>query len=111
MLEGVAMNKKRHSYRKKLKLDGTLVIAANEIRFFTKDISLSGFHACFPETGDLEMGDIVYVRLPMLNMEGVASTIWKETDQFQIAHIGFKFLNMRGVGGSAYHYRESDQLI
>jgi len=42
---------------------------------FTKDVSLDGFHACYTEAASLEKGDIVYVRLPMLKMEGVASTV------------------------------------
>jgi len=105
------MNRHRHNYRKNLKVDGTLVIGDSEISFFTKDVSLSGFHACCTDADDLENGDIVYVRLPMLSMEGVASTIWRDTDQDNVFHIGFKFVNMRGVGESAYHYRESDQHV
>jgi len=99
----------RQNYRKNLKVAGTLVVGDCEINFFTKDVSLDGFHACCTETANLERGDIVYVRLPMLNMEGVASTVWHVSDLDSIYHVGFKFMNMRGVGGSAYHYRESEQ--
>ena len=105
------MNINRQNYRKNLKIDGTLVIGPTEIRFVTKDISLNGFHAFCAEPASLEKGDIVYVRLPMLNMEGVASTVWKKSGQEDNCHIGFQFLNMRGVGGSAFHYKESDRHI
>ncbi|MCX7111045.1 MAG: PilZ domain-containing protein [Candidatus Methylumidiphilus sp.] len=105
------MNRNRQNYRKNLKVDGTMVVGSNEITFFTKDVSLDGFHACYTEAASLEKGDIVYVRLPMLKMEGVASTVWKDSGLNDVHHIGFKFLNMRGVGGSAYHYRESEQRI
>ncbi len=103
------MNMNRQNYRKNLKIDGTMVIGVNEIRFFTTNVSLNGFQACFSEPASLEKGDIVYVRLPMLSMKGMASTIWKNDGHENIYHIGFKFLNMRGVGGRAYHYRESDR--
>ena len=103
------MNRNRQNYRKNLKVDGTMVVGSSEITFFTKDVSLDGFHACHTEAASLEKGDIVYVRLPMLSMEGVASTIWKNDGHEDIYHIGFNFLNMLGVGGSAYHYRESNR--
>jgi hypothetical protein len=104
-------NKLRLGYRKNLRMDGSLLIGTSEIRFFTKNVSLKGFHACCPKAENLEEGDIVYVRLPLLSMEGVASTIWKGSDLNGICHMGFKFLKMRGTGGSAYHYRESEQRI
>lgn len=105
------MNRYRHNYRKNLKVDGSLVIGSSEISFVTKDVSLNGFHACCTNAENLENGDIVFVRLPKLSIEGVASTIWKEADQHDVFNIGFKFLNMRGVRGSAYHYRESEQRV
>ena len=99
----------RRSYRKNLKIEGTLVVGTKEIKFFTKDVSLDGFHAYSSKAISLENGDIVYVRLPMLSMEGVASTVWQELGPDDIYHIGFKFINMRGVGGSAYRYREAER--
>ena len=103
------MNKQRLSYRKNLKVGGTMVMDSREIQFFTKNISLNGFHACCKPGDHLEQGDIVYVRLPTLDIEGVASPVWKGSGTDDILHIGFKFLTMRGMGESAYHYKESEQ--
>lgn len=103
------MMKPRQSYRKNLKVGGTLVIGASEIEFMTKNVSLNGFHACCENTDQLETGDIVFVRLPTLNIEGVASTAWMVADPGQMCHIGFKFLKMRGVGESGYLYRAVEQ--
>ena len=107
------MNEHRSNYRKNLKVGGTLVSDNTEISFFTKNVSLSGFQAYSTEAKQdvkpLEKGDLVYVRLPMLNLEGVASMVWTETAEDGVFNFGFKFLNMRGVEGSAYHYKGSDQ--
>ena len=103
------MIKPRFAYRKNLKMDGSMVFGASEIKFFTKNVSLRGFHAFCYVAANLEEGDIVYVRLPLLNLEGVASMVWKDLDLDDVLHIGFKFLKMRGVKGNAYHFRESEE--
>jgi len=108
------MNDNRANYRKNLKVAGTLVSGDFELPFFTKNVSLNGFQACSseaqPEAKSLETSDMVYVRLPELNLEGVVSILWSGNGEDGF-NFGFKFLNMRGVDGSAYRYRESDQEI
>jgi len=107
------MSDNRSSYRKNLKVSGTLVSGDKEIAFFTKNVSLSGFQAYSTEAGleaeALQTSDMVYVRLPELSLEGVVAVLWTETDVDGVFNFGFKFLNMRGVDGSAYRYRELDQ--
>jgi hypothetical protein len=107
------MSENRSSYRKNLKMQGTLVSGDTQIPFVTKNVSLNGFQAyCSevnPDTAALEEGDIVYVRLPELNMEGVVCILWTENDAEGGLDFGFKFVNMRGVEGSEFHYREGDQ--
>ncbi len=103
------MNNHRSSYRKNLKIPGTLVSGKDEIPIFTKNVSLHGFEAYCEDAKSLEKGDMVYVRLPMLNLEGVASLVWTEGGDDGFLHFGFKFMNMRGVDGSSYHYRASEQ--
>jgi len=106
------MNDNRTNYRKNLKVAGTLVCGEIELPFFTKNVSLNGFQAYStegsPELKALEATDMVYVRLPELNLEGVVSILWAEKDK-EGFHFGFKFLNMRGVDGSGYRYREFDK--
>lgn len=106
------MNDNRANYRKNLKVAGTLVSGDVELPFLTKNVSLNGFQAYSaegkPEAKSLETSDMVYVRLPELNLEGVVSILWTRDDEDGF-NFGFKFLNMRGVDGSAYRYRESDQ--
>jgi hypothetical protein len=99
----------RSNYRKNLKVSGTLVSGEDEISFFTKNVSLHGFEAYCEDAKALEKGDMVYLRLPPLNMEGVASLVWTERADDGFLHFGFKFMNMRGVDGSSYHYRDADQ--
>lgn len=105
------MNDNRSNYRKNLKVAGTLVSGDLELPFFTKNVSLNGFQACSseggPELNSLETSDMVYVRLPELNLEGVVSILWSNHGEDGF-NFGFKFLNMRGVDGSAYRYREFD---
>jgi len=107
------MSDNRSNYRKNLKVGGTLVSGDKELAFFTKNVSLSGFQAYSTDAGPgaaaLETSDMVYVRLPELNLEGVVAVLWTETDADGVFNFGFKFLNMRGVDGSAYRYREFDQ--
>ena len=107
------MNEHRSNYRKNLKVSGTLVSSDGEIPFFTKNVSLTGFHACINEPRHLETrppetGDLFYVRLPMLKLEGDASMRWMHMGEDGLFHSGFKFMNMRGIEGSTYHYRASD---
>lgn len=105
------MKENRSSYRKNLKVAGTLVYGEIELPIFTKNISLHGFQACCTtgrlEAESLETSDMVYVRLPDLNLEGVVAILWSG-DHADGFNFGFKFLNMRGVDGSAYHYRDVD---
>lgn len=107
------MSENRSSYRKNLKVSGTLACGDIEMPFFTKNVSLSGFQAYSiepnPKLGDLETSDMVYVRLPELNMEGVVSVLWTETDATGVFNFGFKFMNMRGVEGSEFRYRDSER--
>ena len=107
------MSENRSNYRKNLKVGGTLVCGDMELAFFTKNVSLSGFQAYStqpaPASGALEASDMVYVRLPELSLEGVVSVLWTETGADGVFNFGFKFLNMRGVDGSAYRYREFEQ--
>ncbi len=103
------MNEHRFSYRKNLKINGTLVSGEKEIPIFTKNVSLHGFEAYCEDAAPLEDDDMVYVRLPELNMEGVASMVWTERADDGFLHFGFRFMNMRGVDGSNYHYRAADQ--
>ncbi len=113
------MNELRSNYRKNLKVNGTLInsdllSSDAEIPFFTKNVSLNGFHACIEDPACLESsplgkGDLFYVRLPLLKLEGVASMRWMQRGEDGFFHSGFKFMNMRGVEGSTYHYRASDR--
>ncbi len=105
------MKKSRLSYRKSMKMQGSLLIGGSAISFFTKNVSLKGLHACCTEANGLEVGDMVYVCLPLMKMEGVASIIWKKLERDGICHIGLKFLKMRGIGGSAYHYRYEGRIL
>jgi hypothetical protein len=109
------MSDNRSDYRKNLKVGGTLVCGTIELPIFTKNVSLSGFQAYStapaPEKGSLEASDMVYVRLPELNLEGVVSVLWTETDRDGAFNLGFKFLNMRGVDGSSYRYREFEKEL
>jgi len=109
------MNENRSSYRKNLKVAGTLVSGDIEIPIVTKNVSLNGFQAYSaaskPELKSLETSDMVYVRLPELNLEGVVSILWSKDDENGEFIFGFKFLNMRGVDGSSYHYREAEQEL
>lgn len=106
------MSEHRSNYRKNLKVAGTLVCGDLELAFFTRNVSISGFqaysHTADPRAASIETSDMVYVRLPELNLEGVVSVLWTETDADNVFNFGFKFLNMRGVDGSGYHYREFD---
>jgi hypothetical protein len=106
------MSEHRSNYRKNLKMAGTLVSGDIELSFFTKNVSLNGIQAyalgAAPHAASIETSDMVYVRLPELNLEGVVTVLWAETDSDGVFNFGFKFLNMRGVDGSTYHYREMD---
>jgi hypothetical protein len=106
------MSDNRSNYRKNLKVAGALVSGDMELAFFTKNVSLNGFQAyspvADPRAASMETSDMVYVRLPELNLEGVVSVLWTETDADGVFNFGFKFLSMRGVDGSAYRYREAD---
>ena len=107
------MSDNRSSYRKNLKVAGTLVSGDFELPFFTKNVSLNGFQAysteAKPQAKSLETSDMVYVRLPELSLEGVVSILWTEDGDDGLFYFGFKFLNMRGVDGNAYRYRDADQ--
>ncbi len=104
------MSDSRSTYRKNLKVGGTLVSGDMEFAFFTKNVSLNGFQAysseAIPEAKSLQTSDRVYVRLPELNLEGEVAVSWTETDADGIFNFGFKFLDMHGVDGSAYHYTQ-----
>ncbi len=112
------MNEHRSSYRKNLKVNGMMVsndrpFSDAAIPFFTKNVSLKGFQACISDSRHLEdrplvKGDMFFVRLPMLKLEGFASMMWMQMDKDGLFHSGFKFMNMRGVEGSTFHYRASD---
>lgn len=106
-------NENRPSYRKNLKVAGTLVHSDKEISFFTRTMSLSGFEAyCEQSVLDatsFEEGDMVQVSLPMLNLQGIVSILWTGLGEDGLFSFGFKFINMRGVEGSTYRYREAEQ--
>lgn len=106
------MSENRSNYRKNLKVAGTMVCGEMELAFFTKNVSINGFQAYStdgdPRAASMEASDMVYVRLPELSLEGVVSVLWTETDADGVFNFGFKFLNMRGVDGSGYRYREFD---
>lgn len=101
------MKEKRTNYRKNLKVSGVLISENSEIPFFTKNVSLTGFKALITEakvdSKPMEKDDLVYVRLPMLNMEGVASLVWTESTEDGGFNFGFRFLNMRGAEGDPVH--------
>lgn len=106
------MNTARSSYRKNLKVMGTMILGEHEIPFTTKNISLTGIQAYCTGLNkiakSMEHSDMIYVKLPELSMEGVVSVLWTEERPGEEFHFGFKFVNMRGVEGSSYRFKESD---
>ncbi len=100
------MNDKRSECRESLELAVIMVSGEAEVPFFTKNVSISGFQAYSsedkPGAKSLKTGDMVYVRLPELNMEGVASIRWSELGEDGMFNGGFKYLFMRRLNGSVF---------
>lgn len=103
-------NDKRSTYRKNLKMSGTLVSGDTELSFFTRNVSLSGFQAYSAEpvleSQSLQPNEKVYVRLPELSLEGEVAVSWTDIDANGIFNFGFKFIDIRGVAGNSYRYQD-----
>jgi hypothetical protein len=67
------MNDRREYYRKPLNTLGHAIAEGRQYPFRLQDLSLDGFQARFDSDPELEMGCLLRINIPGLNLEGWAT--------------------------------------
>lgn len=67
------MNDRREYYRKPLNTPGHAIAEGRHYPFCLQDLSLDGFQARFDDKPELEMGSLLRINIPGLNLEGWAT--------------------------------------
>ncbi len=103
------MSEQRHFYRKRLTSTGYLILPSDEEqKFILLDLSIRGLQVEFEQDPKLKTDQIVKIRLPDQDIDGLVTVVHAERSPEGTYHVGFMVNRLDGVGDNSYRFREED---